>query len=93
MTKNLQLKKLNSFSKTTIYLSLGRASYKRKKTSKHENSHFFPIFWAFFALLDLDFGYGSIDLIESGSETLHKRESETLHKRDCTANLGHIRTE
>jgi hypothetical protein len=50
-------------SKTTIYLS----------TSKHEICKFFLLLWVIFALLDLDpnseyeYGSGSIDLIESGS--------------------------
>ncbi len=40
----------------------------------HEISYFFLLLWVFFALLDPDpdpeSGYGSVDLTESGSETL-----------------------
>jgi hypothetical protein len=71
-------------SKNTIYLSLGLhtglqateepfSSQKRtSSTSKHENSQFFLLFWAIFALLDPDpdqdseYGSGSTELIASG---------------------------
>ncbi len=80
MTKNLKKftakRKLNFFGlKTTIYLSLGlhkRTSTLQKKPSALKREH--PALQNIYALLDPDpdpeSGYGSTDLIESGSETL-----------------------
>jgi hypothetical protein len=80
-------KKFTFFYQTTIYLSLGihkerqiteeafSPQKRTSSTSKHEISKIFLLLWVIFSLLDPDpdseVGYGSTDLIGSGSETLN----------------------
>jgi hypothetical protein len=81
IVKNFQLKKKLQFTYLSIkdvQVTKEAFSFQKSKSSnsKHEISKFFLLLWVFFALLhpdpDSEYGFGSTDLIESGSgsETL-----------------------
>ncbi len=67
--KQLKIFLIKNCNLPILRLHKGRRSYRRSLQPSQKNIKFFPFFVGLFAILDPDseFGYGSTDLIESGS--------------------------